>query len=392
MRALFWLIGLFSLAVGLSLAARYNDGYALFVLPPWRVEISLNLLAVLLIAGFVFIYSLLRLVANTSAMPGKVRAFRQRKADDKARLELRKAVTHLFEGRYGQAIKNAEAAQMAGEAPGLACVVAARAAHAMNDQPRFQTWIDKASAYDAEIRSARLMSLADLHCRSHRFDEALESLEALDKGGQRHIAALRLLLKARQGAGQWQEVQRLSRHLEKHKAISSEYATALKVKATRQLIQDMDGDPRGLARYFSQLPSSERHNPRLAGLAAQALIQAGDEDAAQAARTIIEAALERTWEPELLPLYAQIEHDDWLSRTAQAEQWLQDHPKDAHLLLALGQLCLQQKLWGKAESYLEAALSLNPSRAPHLALARLHDQFGRTESANRHFRKAAEYA
>ena len=43
MRALFWLLILAALAVGLSLAARYNEGYVLLVLPPWRAEVSLNL-------------------------------------------------------------------------------------------------------------------------------------------------------------------------------------------------------------------------------------------------------------------------------------------------------------------------------------------------------------
>ena len=46
MRALFWLLVLAVVAVGLSLAARYNEGYVLLVLPPWRAEVSLNLFLV----------------------------------------------------------------------------------------------------------------------------------------------------------------------------------------------------------------------------------------------------------------------------------------------------------------------------------------------------------
>ena len=52
-KTLFWVIALFALAVGLVVAARYNDGYVLIVLPPYRVEIALNLLLVLLAGGFV---------------------------------------------------------------------------------------------------------------------------------------------------------------------------------------------------------------------------------------------------------------------------------------------------------------------------------------------------
>ncbi|MCK7492158.1 MAG: hypothetical protein MZW92_11385 [Comamonadaceae bacterium] len=48
---------------------RYNDGYALFVLPPWRVEISLNLLLLLMVGGFALLYLLLRLVVRTLRMP-----------------------------------------------------------------------------------------------------------------------------------------------------------------------------------------------------------------------------------------------------------------------------------------------------------------------------------
>ena len=43
MRGLLWLIGLFALAAGLAVAGRYNEGYALLVWPPYRIQISLNL-------------------------------------------------------------------------------------------------------------------------------------------------------------------------------------------------------------------------------------------------------------------------------------------------------------------------------------------------------------
>ena len=64
---------------------------------------------------------------------------------------------------------------------------------------------------------------------------------------------------------------------------------------------------------------------------------------------------------------------DVRGRTAKAEKWLKRHPEDAQLLMTLGRLCREQQLWGKAESYLEAALAVEPGRAPHLELARLYD-------------------
>ena len=77
MRALFWVLLLAALAVGITLAARYNAGYVLLVLHPYRVELSLNFLAALLLIGFAALYVLLRVVAHAVRLPNQVRQFRE---------------------------------------------------------------------------------------------------------------------------------------------------------------------------------------------------------------------------------------------------------------------------------------------------------------------------
>ena len=62
------------------------------------------------------------------------------------------------------------------------------------------------------------------------------------------------------------------------------------------------------------------------------------------------------------------------------------------VLLALGRLALAEQLWGKAQSYLEASLSVAPSSAAHLALARLLERKGNQEAAYAHYRQSLELA
>jgi len=76
-----WVLAVFALAVGLSLAAHLNDGYAILVFPPYRAELSLNLAILLWIAGFVLGYMLLRMVAHTLRLPLYVRDFRARSVE-----------------------------------------------------------------------------------------------------------------------------------------------------------------------------------------------------------------------------------------------------------------------------------------------------------------------
>ena len=73
-----------------------------------------------------------------------------------------------------------------------------------------------------------------------------------------------------------------------------------------------------------------------------------------------------------------------------SDKCLPAHPDDPHLLLALGRMCTEQQLWGKAQSYLEASLGLKPEVDTHLALAHLFDTLERRGDAQRHYRAAAE--
>ena len=80
MKALLWVLGLFAVAVGLVMAARYNNGYVLVVLPPWRAELSLNLAIIIALAIFLLAYAVVRTVIVTATMPSRVRAFQKQRS------------------------------------------------------------------------------------------------------------------------------------------------------------------------------------------------------------------------------------------------------------------------------------------------------------------------
>ena len=81
-----------------------------------------------------------------------------------------------------------------------------------------------------------------------------------------------------------------------------------------------------------------------------------------------------------------------MKQIERAEKWLAAHPHDAALLLTLGRLCAQQGLWGKAQSYLEASLSVEPSAEAHIALARHLEKINKLDEACQHYRKSLELA
>jgi len=222
MKWLLWLLTLFALAVGVALALRYNNGYVLLVLPPYRAEVSLNLALILAFGGFLFFYGVLRTIALARSLPRRVREFRQRRESEKMAETLSEAMRLLFEGRYGQSLSKAAEAHAAGQSPALAALIAARAAQGLGDASKQKSWLKLTVQSDVKTQSAALMLEAEMLVELQRHDEALILLKRLHELSGGHVAALRLELRAHQGCGDEQEAQRVSHLLGQHDALPSD--------------------------------------------------------------------------------------------------------------------------------------------------------------------------
>jgi HemY protein len=390
MRAVAWLMLMATAAVVLALAARYNEGYVLFVLSPWRAELSLNFLLLLLLAGFIVAHVFLSALRHAVNLPHSVAEFRRRRTLEKASIDLREATRLMIEGRYGHAIRCAERAYPNHPESGMVALAGWHAAHGLRDTERVKIWRERTYACGPSIDQARLMTEAELALDERRFDDAREALEKLAAGGRRHLAAMRLLLRAEQGLGHWAAVARLVKQLEKYRAMTTEQAAPIRRRAVREALRGLAGDPPALQRYWRELDDADRADPSLAVETARALEATGD---CREAQRVIENALEEQWDESLVLAYAGCRGGDVLGRIAHAEAWLVRHPRDSALLLTLGRLCREQQLWGKAQSFLEASLAIQPSRAAHIELAQLLESFtGQPEKsalAARHYRAAA---
>jgi HemY protein len=393
MRGLFWILALFASAVGLSLVARYNDGYVLLFIAPKRIELSLTLFAVLQVAAFVILYFFVRAASYTLRLPDIVREFRARRTQARARHALLDAVVGLYEGRYARAERAAREAFKSGEDGGLAALVGARAAHMLNQRPMRDQWLDHATEL-AQDKGARpllhavLMTRAELLADEHRDAEALAVLVELNKSGARHIAAQRLALKSMTRVGAWEEALKTARQLEEHRAIHPAVMERTRELAYAGLFASTDQAV--LRERLRRVPRNERRMAPVARTIVRSLISAG---MAAEAREIIEAALDEHWDDALANLYA-----DCASGIPEAgigpflercEAWRVRHPREPSLLLALGRLCAVAGLWGKAQEYLELAIALGPGGQAHVELARVFDATGRSVDANRHYRLAA---
>ena len=266
MRGLFWVVGLFAVAVGLVLAARYNNGYVLLVLPPWRAELSLNLAILIAIVCVVAAYMVMRATLISVAMPGRVRAYLRRRKQNRARATFNEALVNFFEGRFGKAERAAAAALKAGESPTLSAILAARAAHGLRAFSTRDNYLAKAAGNDAVEDSMRLIAQAEMLLDERRYHDALDVLKRLPES---HTAALRLELRAQQMAKNWDRVLALIPQLEKRKVFERPVVSQLRRHAIIENLKLKALDDKALREYWDKLPAQDRQEPRIAAAAAR---------------------------------------------------------------------------------------------------------------------------
>lgn len=388
-RGLVWLALLFLLAVVLATVGHFDAGQVLIVYPPYRVDVSLNLVVVGTIALFIVLYALIRIGRNVWTMPQRVAAYRVRAKEAKAHAALREAIGNLYAGRFSRAEKAAREALSLQANKGAAGLVAAVAAHRMREYVRRDEWL--AAIDSPDWQDARLMASADMRADGRDPEGALSALTEMQAQGTRRIHAQQIALRAQQQLKNWAEVLKLVKTLEKREALHPAVAVRLRQQAAENLLRDRRHDADALLALWHSLAPAERQSPRLADLAAELLIALNRQ---QEARKIVEEALTHNWDARLLRRYPETAADDALPLIQKAEAWRKERPEDPDLLFALGRLCLHQQLWGKAQSFLESALRLAEDNdalviRTHRSLARLFEQLGDTARAGEHYRASA---
>lgn len=386
LRTLIWIIGLFAVAVAVTVAARYSTGFVLVVLPDYRIELSLTLAVIVLLLAFFALYLITRSVLVALGMPSRARAYRAAQERTRARRLFEEGLRAFLEGRYGRAQRGARTAAEAGEWPGLSLALAARSSHELRDYPARDDYLEQMEVRAPQDIYLREITRAELLLDERRYYDALQALSRLP---DLHTGALKIELRAQQLAKNWDRVLALIPQLEKRKVMEPSVLEQFKRYALTENVRRKALDINGLREYLERLSSSERKDARITAAAAESFIELG---ACAEAHRLIEESLAQAWDSALPALYVKCLPKDARRHLERAEEWLARQPGDAQLLLALGELCMHQELWGKARSYLEASLAVEPSHSACVKLGQLLEHVGKSDEASLVYRRGLELA
>ena len=259
------------LAAFTALFLRINVGNVALFVPPYRIDVSVNLALLALVLLLSAVYWVARVVQKMADFPEQVRLYRARREEIGANRALVESVKNFFEGRFARAEKSARAAQSSSLTAGMAALVGARAAHRMQEYSRRDEWLDLAGL-DADIETARLVVSAEMLTEQRENDAALSAINRLQGEGRRHIHAMRIALSANLQSGRWDEALKAVRLLEKRNALHPVLSRRLKFTIYRELFAAQSTDAAALEAMWRSVPEAERQSPEIA-LEAGAIVQ-----------------------------------------------------------------------------------------------------------------------
>ncbi len=272
MRALLGFLLLAIAAVTLAMLFRINDGYVLFVAPPYRIELSQNAFIVLAVLGFVAAYALVRAAVRLSQLPADVRDARKRRQVERFRSKQDAAVVALIEGRHGKARQYAQEALAIPNSSPVPALVGARAALETRDYAAASAMLERPDAQSTKLAVPRLMLEAELALERGQPAEALARLAELRSEAGLHTAAQRLELRALTAAGRPGEIPALVDQLVKRKVYDPQQGEALRASAHAEALKGFTHDAAGLRAYWARVADSDRLQPQVALAAARSFL------------------------------------------------------------------------------------------------------------------------
>jgi len=389
----FFALAVIALAAGAAAAyyLRADTGYVLVSYGPWVVETSLLGFALSTAVALIIAVYGARFILAGLRLPTTLRQALETRRARRARESFEAGLQHLLVGDWRRA--EIELARRAADHPdpALNYLLAARAAQRAGAPERRDHYLGLAERQSDLTEFAAHVARAELQLARKDVPSARTGLQALHDKHPKQPYVIELLAETLARSGEWEALRQLLARPERLRALTPERGQELLARAYSELLTRASASARldALKSLWDAAPAPVRAHTAVRSAYARGLARVGAE--AQAA-ALITQVLKTEWDPELVTVFGEMTAIDPLGQLATVEQWLSQHGEKPEVLLAAGRVCTRHGLWGKARSYLDAALRKHPSPEVCHALAQLCLAAKNPVEAQRFYQRGLELA
>ena len=361
-----------------------DPGYVVINFRGYVVEMSVPVLAALVVALFIAVWLAVKLFNAPRKLGEAAGRYRSGRAGER----LTKGVIEVAEGNFAKGERLLARAAGVSEAPLLNYLQAARAAHLLGQDERRDTWLKQAYENLPGAANAVLLTQAELQLDQGQYEQALATLRQIEERSPNHGHALTLLGRLYYRLEDWQHLAAVLPRIRKYGRLDPARLNAWSIRVCREELAAA-GSEAAILEAWRRVPKDLKQDLGVLEAWFDGLIRLGIHDKAEKE---LAAELKRSWRPPLVRLYGLIEATDPNRQLKQAETWLRHHGEDADLLLTAARLCLRTELWGKARSYLETVIAIRPTVEAFQEYGRLLARLGEGDAAAEAYRDGLNLA
>ncbi len=384
---LFIMIAALSLAVWMGLHVEDSPGLMVVTFAGWRVDIPLWLAVILLTLGLLAVHYIAVMLGGMMHAADYLQNFTKRFSKARAKQFTHKGFIAFVEGNFAKAEKWLAKGALGSENPWLGYLFAAKAAQQQGHSEKRDHYIQLAQQNEAKDHTETAIALtqAELAFEQGQYSQSINALQTINKTAPNHPHVLRLLQQNYLLAEQWQPLLELLPKLKQQHVLSKEEALSLERRIIReQLKLATHQSHEELVNAWRKIPRAMQLDSEIALIYARALQK---NPATREAEEVLRDSLQSHWSETVIEYYGQLHYPEPQKLLHQAEYWLKKYPQSPGLMLALGLICEQQQLWGKAQRYYEASLSLSPRPQTYACLGNLLEKMDKPELGAQYFKK-----
>ncbi len=292
----------------------------------------------------------------------------------------------LAEGRWPSAEQKLVKGAKITKNPLVNYLAAAQAANAQQSYERRDNYLRLAHTKAKGSDIAVDLTQARLQISKNQWEQALATLERVNRANPNHACTLQLLKQVYVHLQDWEKLRHLLPRLRKQKVESAEALDAFEKIIYVNLLSAADRKGKqALIAMWNSFPRRSTQEIELIDVYTHSLIKYDEGDKAI---PLIESALKKEWNSNLVSTYGLARGEKKTDQLTTAETWLKKYPKEPELFLCLGRLSRREKFLGKARDYLQTSIKLMPSSAAYRELGQVYEEQNQKDSALDCYRKA----
>lgn len=391
------IIVIFILALIVAGISEFNTGEVIFLVNKYQIQLSVNLLIILMLILFICIYYILRIYINIRRIPSKIHNSRYKSMLVSSKTHLNQAGVHFFEGKYRSCYDSAMKSikkEPDEDNKFMAYLLAYKSACIMRDSDKEQFLADRLQHFDEpKWMLSKYLAIAENLYNQQQYGQCIDNLRAALAIDHRHVPAHFMLMKVYLNLNNYVKAYEMLEWLMQNDSIRDYKATKYKYRVLTGLFKNSN-DLSIINKIYNKLDKNEKLSFQYAKLYFDALLKNNELVIAieYLEKHNKESGIQLMIAEAVLALSKVVSDKEQINRIlAIAEAALNYLTNDSRILLALGILSYKIQLWKKSQAYLEASIGIAASQDGYVFLAMIAKETNNNELLNKYLNEILTY-